>query len=103
MTIPARRPIRTDFKIEVSVSTRQVLPPPWAVIPGACRSTFTQVAYTYPSSAPIPVTRTKPCELSSSVVLEPSGRRSYGQVTVCMSPLQKASTDYLHIASDTTS
>jgi hypothetical protein len=33
MTTPARRPIRTDFTIEVSGSTRQVLPLPWAVIP----------------------------------------------------------------------
>jgi hypothetical protein len=32
MTTPARRPIRTDFTIVVSGSTRQVLPPPWAAV-----------------------------------------------------------------------
>lgn len=34
MTTPARRPMRTDFTIEGSGSTRQV-PPPWAMVPGS--------------------------------------------------------------------
>jgi hypothetical protein len=35
MTTPARRPIRTDFTIEVSGPTSQVMAPPWAVVPGS--------------------------------------------------------------------
>lgn len=35
MTTPARRPIRTDFTIEVSGPTPQAMAPPWAVVPGS--------------------------------------------------------------------